>query len=160
MICLFLTTIVYTIGGFQIRSGKLKVRKMINENPGIRPLLIPTVYSIGVGGGEWGVGSGERRVGGWGWQKDKEERQVCQIIYTAPKWDQLGEFGQRQSRQDETYPLNVSRRFFAECHPSSIEHVDDPHELLPFALNWPESPLLSRAPAFNINVRVWRKYGK
>ena len=71
-----------------MRSGKLKVRKMINENPGIRPLLIPTVYSIGVGGGEWGVGSG-------GWQKDKEKQQVCQITFTAPKRDQLGQFGQR-----------------------------------------------------------------
>ena len=29
---------------------------MIDENLEIRPLLIPTVYSIGVGGGEWGVG--------------------------------------------------------------------------------------------------------
>ena len=47
-----------------MRSGKLKVRKMINENLQIRPLLIPTVYSIGVGGGEWGVGGGEWGVGG------------------------------------------------------------------------------------------------
>ena len=40
---------------------------MINENLGIRPLLIPTVYSIGVGGGEWGVGSGGWGVGSGEW---------------------------------------------------------------------------------------------
>ena len=58
-ICLLLTTIAYSIRGFQMRSGKLKVRKMINENLQIRPLLIPTVYCIGVGGGGWGVGGGK-----------------------------------------------------------------------------------------------------
>ena len=57
-ICPLLTTIAYSIRGFQMRSGKLKVRKMINENLQIRPLLIPTVYCIGVGGGGWEVGSG------------------------------------------------------------------------------------------------------
>ena len=86
--CPLLTTIAYSIRGFQMRSGKLKVRKMINENLQIRPLLIPTVYSIGVGSGTW-------EVGGGGWQKDKEKQQVCQITFTAPKRDQLGQFGQR-----------------------------------------------------------------
>ena len=49
-----------------MRSGKLKVRKMIDENLEIPPPLIPTVYSIGVGSGTW-------EVGGGGWQKDKEK---------------------------------------------------------------------------------------
>ena len=53
-ICLLLTTIAYSIRGFQMRSGKLKVRKMTKENLEIPPPLIPAVYSIGVRGGRWG----------------------------------------------------------------------------------------------------------
>ena len=51
---------------------------MINENPGIRPLLIPTVYSIGVGGGEWGVGGGE-----WGVRQASinQSSQISSYIY-------------------------------------------------------------------------------
>ena len=56
-ICLLLTTIAYSIRGFQTRSRQLKVGKMIDENLEIRPLLIPTSYPIRVGSGEWEVGS-------------------------------------------------------------------------------------------------------
>ena len=45
-----------------MRSGKLKVRKMTKENLEIPPPLIPAVYSIGVGGGRWGVGSGKNET--------------------------------------------------------------------------------------------------
>ena len=64
--CPLLTTIAYSIRGFQTRSRQLKVGKMIDENLEIRPLLIPTVYSIGVGSGGWGVVSGGWGVGGGG----------------------------------------------------------------------------------------------
>ena len=66
-ICLLLTTIAYSIRGFQTRSRQLKVGKMIDENLEIRPLLIPTSYPIRVGSGEWGMGSGEWGVGRGEW---------------------------------------------------------------------------------------------